>query len=287
MDWLLYTLLAIIARSTYSLATRVLSRGFKVSSQTQSLLLTTTLGLMAILVSPLLGGIDFGGVEKQILPVIVIILASAFGNVFYFKGQTNLDTGVTQVAFSSILIWGTILSLIFLGSKFSLQQILGLGLMLIAIVSIQRIKKGVRLDPNIGWIIISALLFALYQVASASVSTTISTATYLVLTYFGTALVILVLFFKNVKNDLSTLGSQVRNSLWKVLFASGTSLLYATFAYLAYGSAPNRGIPVVLLTSQVVLSVILGIIFLKEKENMGRKILAGCLAFLAGILIKS
>ena len=43
----------------------------------------------------------------------------------------------------------------------------------------------------------------------------------------------------------------------------------------------------VLLTAQVILSVIFGIIFLKERGNMGKKLLAGILAVIAGILIKA
>ncbi|PIQ35960.1 MAG: hypothetical protein COW60_01195 [Candidatus Yonathbacteria bacterium CG17_big_fil_post_rev_8_21_14_2_50_43_9] len=59
------------------------------------------------------------------------------------------------------------------------------------------------------------------------------------------------------------------------------------FSFMAYKVAPDKGVVVVLLTSQVILSVIFGIIFLKEKDNISKKVLAGILAFIAGIFIKS
>lgn len=73
----------------------------------------------------------------------------------------------------------------------------------------------------------------------------------------------------------------------KTLFTSGMSMLYFLFSYLAYRYAPDRGIVVVLLTSQVILSVLFGLLFLKEKENTTKKVAAGILAFIAGVLIKS
>lgn len=287
MNWLLLTLLAITARAAYSLGTKLLSRDIKVSPQTQSLLLTFTSGLLAVIISPFIGGINLNGVSQHLLPIIFIILASVFGNIIYFKGQKLLDTGTTQIAFSSILIWGTILSIIFLGSKFSLPQVIGVMIMIFAIVLVQNIKSGIAINLSVLYIIISALLFAIFQVASASISSSINTGIYLLLSYFGTALIIFLFNIKKIGEDFKKLQLQIANVFLKTLFASGTSLLYFIFSYLAYRYAPDRGIVVILLTAQVVLSVIFGFLFLKERDHVTKKLLAGLLAFIAGILIKS
>jgi uncharacterized membrane protein len=63
--------------------------------------------------------------------------------------------------------------------------------------------------------------------------------------------------------------------------------LFYLFSYYAFQAAPDRGIVVVLLTTQVVLSVILGIIFLKERANMALKIYAAIIALIASLLIKA
>lgn len=131
------------------------------------------------------------------------------------------------------------------------------------------------------------MLFAIFQVASASISSFISTGTYLVFSYLGTALITFLIFFKIIKDDFKKLALQIKGTFFKTIFASGTSLLYFIFSYLAYKVAPDRGIVVILLTAQVILSVIFGIFLLGEKGNLKRKLLAGALAFLAGTLIKS
>lgn len=287
MNWLLLTLLAITARSAFSLGTRLLGRDVKASPQTQSFLLTLGSGLLAIIVCPFFGGININSVNQNLLPILLIIISSVFGNVIFFKGQKRLDAGTTQIAFSSILIWATILSIIFLKSKFSLIQIVGIFLMMTAIILIQNIKKGIKINSSVLYIIFSTLLFAVFQVTSAFISLRINTGTYLVFSYLGTSLVTFLVYFNTIKEDLKKLTLQIKNTFFKTFFASGTSLLYFIFSYLAYRYAPDRGIVVTLLTAQVVLSVILGIYFLKEKENTTKKLLAGILAFIAGVLIKS
>lgn len=80
---------------------------------------------------------------------------------------------------------------------------------------------------------------------------------------------------------------QAKTAFLRMLFASGTSSLYLVFSFLAYKNAPDPGVVVVFLTSQVIFSVLFGILFLKERENMGKIIVAGVLACIAGVLIKA
>jgi len=287
MNWIILTIIAITARATYSLGTRLLSRDVKVSPITQSFLLTLASGFLVLLFNPLIGGLDFSGVRSNLLTLGLIVITSVAGNIIYFVGQKKLDAGITQIAFSSILIWGGILSVLFLNSSFSAQQIIGILILLAAIILVQYKKGGVSRSPSVIYIIVSAILFAVFQVGSAKVSTTISAGAYLLITSFGTAITILVIYFNKISEDYSKLVPQLKNTFSKTLFASGTSSLYMVFSFMAYKVAPDKGVVVVLLTSQVILSVIFGIIFLKEKDNISKKVLAGILAFIAGIFIKS
>ncbi|MEK7140971.1 MAG: EamA family transporter [Patescibacteria group bacterium] len=287
MNWLLLTLLAVTSRATYSIATKILSHDVKVSPITQSLLLTAFAGLLSLALSPLIGGLSFTGLNHFLVPVILVICAQAVGNILYFKGMKNLDASTAQIAFSSILLWGTILSVIFLNSIFSPLQLIGIVLLLIAILLVQYNKGKIIFNRSFFYIVASAVFFAVFQVASADLSKSLSIGTYLVLANLGPSLIIGVMYFNIIKKDFLLLKSQVKKTFAKTFFASGTSLLYFFFSYLAYTYAPSRGIVVVLLTTQVVLSVLFGIFFLKEKENKVRKLSAGVLAFLAGVLIKS
>lgn len=286
MNWLILTLLAILSRSVYSLATKVLSENVKVSPITQSVLQSVFSGLLAIPFALAINQFSFVNILSSWQSLLLIMLVVAFGNILYYQGIKWLDAGTTQIAFSSILIWGTLLSIVYLSSRFTLIQFAGIGLMLLAILLIQYQKK-LTFNKGVWLVIASAGMFAVFQVLSAKIANTVSTGAYLTLTYFGSSLVLAALYPKVLVNEIKTVSKQLTSAFKATLFASSTSLLYFIFAYFAYRAAPDSGVVVILLTAQVVVSVLLGIVFLNERKNMPKKIWAGVLAFIASILIKS
>ncbi|PIY69269.1 hypothetical protein COY90_01535 [Candidatus Roizmanbacteria bacterium CG_4_10_14_0_8_um_filter_39_9] len=287
MHWLLLTLISIVSRSTYSIATKILSNKIRVSPMTQAVLMTTCAGILSIPFALYIGDSAMTN-SFSIWPVVfVMVISQAFGNILYFKGMNTLDAGTSQIAFSSILIWSFILSIIFLQSKFSTIQLFGTLLMGIAIMIVYRHKNNIRVNVGIIYVIGAALLFAIFQITSAMISKQLSTGAYLLITYFGSSTIVGLVYYKTIIKDFLKLIKQIGHTLTTLFFASGTSIMCFVFSYFAYQKAPNRGIVVLLLTSQVILSVIFGVIFLKEKDNLKQKIAAGILAFVASLLIKA
>lgn len=285
MDWIVLTLLAITARSFFSIAAKMLNSKLTVSPITQTVLVTFTAGMLAVLLSPMLGGIDFSGIEQVLPQVGFVILTIAVGNILFFRGQTNLDAGTSQIAFSSILIWGAGLSVIVLDSVFSLMQLVGIVLLLGALIMLQYQEGKFLLNKAILYIVAAALLFALFQVLSADIATTVSTSAYLLICFLGPSLLLGIFNLPKITQELKNLAPTKKLTAQVTLFASVTTVLYYVFSYMAYAVTPDRGIVIVLLTSQVILSVLLGIVLLKETTNIKRKIIAALLAFLAGVLI--
>ncbi len=288
MGWLLLTFLAVTSRAVYSLGAKVLTNRLLVSSPTQAVLLTGATTFMALVVSPLLGGISIAGLDGAWDTVLLMITTQAVGNVFFFRGQQELDAGTSQIAFSSIVIWGTLLSTWLLGSKFSLQQAVGITILVAAIILIQHRKGHRKPSTAVLAIIVSAASFAAFQVTSAQISRQTTAATYLLLAYGGPTLLTSLVFVKRVRREIPVLWGSPRKHVGEgILFAAATSFAYFTFSYFAYRQAPDPGVVVVLLTTQMILSVILGAIFLRERTHPLRKAIATCLAFIASVMIKA
>ncbi len=221
MNWLVLTFFAIASRATYSIATKILSKDVTVSPVTHSLLLTTFAGLLSLVIAHFIGGISFAGVSNHLFAVSVMVVSQAVGNVLFFKGIQKLDAGTTQIAFSSILIWSTLLAIFFLDSVFSSTQVIGILLMLVAILIVQYKKGKIDFNKSTLYILGSALMFALFQISSANISTEINTGAYLVLAYFGPSLLIGSLYYKKIKNDYSLISAQLKQTTVKTVFAIG------------------------------------------------------------------
>lgn len=288
MNWLLLTILAIVSRATLGLAQKILSNKVKVSPQTQAILLTTGAGILSLPLSPFIGGIHFRGLAAVWGLAALMVIAQAIANILWFKGLERLDASTAQIAFSSILLWSTLLSVLFLHSQFSIQQFIGIAILLVAILSVQYSKTNHRaFNEGIVYVLISTALFAVFQTASAELAKTLSAGAYLLIAYIGASVIVMTVYRHKIWRDAEYIRSHASTVLGTTLFMCSTSLMYFVFSYFAYKQAPDRGIVVVLLTSQVVLGVLLAIIFLKERNNVGRKVMGGILAVVAGILIKS
>lgn len=286
MNWLFLTAFAVLSRAIYGIATKIFSSTAQVSAVSQSFILTAVSSVLALAISPAVGGISFQNLQTVWISTIAMVLSQVLGNVTYFKGIEKLEASITQIAFSSIVIWGTLLSSLFLGSHFTFLQIGGIILLLGAILLIQYKKGKFKLSTSMLYVFVSAGFFAIFQVTSAQLSHTVTAGTYLLLANLGTVVFLGVVYLKKVYTDIVLLFKNLKNVTYASFFASSTSLLYFLFSYFAYQVAPDRGVVVLLLTTQVIVSVILGIIFLKERDRMLQKIIAGMVAVVASILIK-
>lgn len=286
MDWLILTVLAVSSRGLYSIASKLFNRTAKVSAITQAVSFSLCATVLTLLVSPFIVGISFNGILAVWPIAVLMIFSQVFNNVLYFKGMETLDAGSTQIAFSSVLIWGTLLSVMFLGSHFSLEQIAGMFIVMFAIIFNAYRKSHRKFGIGVLYIILCALLGAVFQVTSARLALTISTGGYLIMAYLFSAIIISAAYPKKVFSETRKIKETVP-VLGALLFSGATSLGYLVLAYLAYGAAPSRGVVVLLLATQVIASVLLGVILLRERDHIGRKLLAAIIVVIGAVLINS
>ena len=284
MNWLLLTFISVIFRSFYGLMTKVLSNKVKTSIYTQAALLPLAGAVITVILAPFLGGLNFNFSGVSITAILLVILGQGLGNIVYFEAIKRLSNGTAQIAFSSILIFNTLLSLVFLNLHLSLLNVGGLFVLMLAILSvvsgkIEMNKEGIVL------MIASALLFSIFQLSSAELSKQVGAVTYLLIAYLGAAAVVCILKWKIIVHDLTS--TPLHSTLGVPLLAAIPSVGNFLFAYYAYRVAPEPAKVAMLLTSQVVLTVFLSYFFLKEKGGVMRKAFAAILVVVSAIMIKS
>ncbi len=285
MNWVLLMVFAIAMRSFLSVATKQMTNTMKVSATTQSVLFTGLAGMLSLFVIPFFGGLSLRGLGDTWWIAVLMVLSQAVAGIIFFHAVNKIDASVASVAASSMLPWSVLFSVIFLNSHFSLVQAFGIVLLFVAILLAQYQKKIRHIEPAVLWLFLSSMLFAVFQVTTALLSSHITTATYLVLIYFGSAGVIWLMDWKRVNRDIRSLHVDRTKAWWTTLFASTTTVLFFIFTFTALKHAPDRGSVLVLQSTQVVFSVLLTIWFFKERNRIPQKIAAGVLAVIASYLI--
>ena len=285
MSWLLLTVLAVFARATFAIAGKLLSNQVKASPITQSVIMFSLATMLAALLSPLLGGFSVAGLADWWPLLILAALAQALGNGLFLTGLRNTESSTAQIAFSSVLLWGALLSVLFLGSTFTAFQVVGIGVLVWAILLTREKKQSRTAAHSIFLILAAAMFLAVFRVSSARLSKEIDPATYLVALYGGSALATYLMYQKTVTRELKKVRKQGYGGAFAALFASSTSLMYFVFSFYAYKKAPDSGVVVLLLATQVVFSVLFSIVFLKETKRWRVKVASGFLAVIASLLI--
>lgn len=263
--------------------TKILSNQVKVSVYTQATLLPLAAAVIALLLSPFIGGISFNYSGVSLLAVLFVVFGQGLGNVTYFTAIKKLTNGTAQIAFSSILVFNTLLSLIFLNLHLSSVNAIGIFVLMIAILSVASGKVELN-KGGVAMMVLSAFLFSVFQLASAEISKQVGAATYLLIAYLGAALVVFCLKAQVVTRDLTS--AKKRSTLGIPLLTALPSLGNFLFAYYAYREAPEPAKVAMLLTAQVVLTVILSYFILKERGHIYRKLAAALLVVISAILIK-
>jgi drug/metabolite transporter (DMT)-like permease len=214
----------------------------------------------------------------------LVVGGQALGNVLYFEAIKSLTSSTAQITFSSILVFNTVLSVLFLNLSLGLLNFLGVLLLLAAITivntgKVELNRRGVIL------MLIAALCFSAFQLASSELSKQVSAATYLLIAYLGSALIILAIKWRPISHDVLDM-KKLKTTLPIVFATALPSTGNFLFAYYAYRGAPEPAKVAMLLTSQVVLTVILSYLFLKERHHLLRKITAAVLVVISAIMIK-
>ena len=263
---------------------KILSTSAKTSAYTQATLLSLVCAAVALFMTPFLGGITTDFSRVSLVTLALVALGQGLGNIFYFTAIKTLTNGTAQIAFSSILIFNTTLSIIFLNLHLSVFNIFGVILLLIAITSV--VSGKVVFDKRgVFLMVVGAFFYAVFQLSSSKLSHQVTAGTYLLVAYLGGAIVVFLLKSKLVLQDMRKSGSgiAIRNSLYAAVPSLGNFL----FAYYAYRSAPRPAIVAILLTSQVVVTILLGYFILKERDNVKRKVSAALLVVASAALIKN
>jgi drug/metabolite transporter (DMT)-like permease len=257
--WLVLTFLSILSRAVYGVLTKVLSNQVRVGAMTQSFLLLVACTVCALAIAPFVGGVQLEGVMGVWPGLLIAIITSTLGNM----------------------------AMAFLGTRLSPIQGAGVALMLAAILLAQYQGRRLRFSASVWLIVLSAACFAAYQIASAGIAKNLGTGTFMVVAFGADAILMGLVYWKEIRRDLVH-SRKSQSKVWTVAFITGAaSTIYNVFAYLAYRVAPDAGVVVLLLTSQVVFAVIISIVFLGEREGMVRKLTAGVIAVVAAVMIKA
>ena len=280
MIWLIYALIASLSNAIRS----ILHRFIMLTEDPYSYALLENL-LIALVFVPVL-------INEFVLPLsltawMLVLLSSIFwvfiaviGFYAYKYTQVSLKSPLSE----SRVLWVLLFAVIFLKEKLILDKVLGIILIFISLIILtykKQKKFGDLTDKGVQLTLLTALLTAGVAIIDKSALQYFTPGTFGFLVYFIPGLILIGFgrgHFKDVNKILKT-----KHYYLGIVVILG--FLFYYFNLKAYQIADvTQVFPVIRLSTA--FTVIFGIIFLKEKENEFKKLIATVIIFL-GILLLS
>lgn len=278
--WFIFVTLYIILAVAFTQFYKIVLNTSK-SDGTLTVLLQFIAGLSALLLSPFF---------KFTFPTdwkVYLLLGIAC--IFYAlsdRMNTTVRSGIEASTFSIIKQLSTVFmilaGLLFFKEQFVWKKIIGAGLIIFSNILIFYKKENQKLDKYVLLGILSNIIYSVALFLDVNISDSFNLAFYVALTLLVPALFITVA--ERVK--LSNIKSEFKNGNKKAILITGlcwgTMIVFQLRAY-QLGEATSVA-PLCALT--VIGNVLVGYLFLKERNNLLKKLVAAFLIIISVFLIK-
>jgi len=282
MNWFIWGIISIVTTAVANLLQRVIMRekdsdvfGTTVIFQFATAALTGIFAFWKGFVLPPIGQY-FGN-------FLAATLLWGLGSLSLFKAYQTLGSSEIAILSSLGAVVTIISSIALLGESFSTGKGIGTVLILTSIFLVTERKGKLSFKKGTIYALITVLLYGLAVTNDAFILRTYDAISYTSVALFLPGVLLLALrpraiaSFKRLKNMTFT-----KHMLFLTLFYSTQAVAY----YLALQAGANASQLAPIYKSNIVLTVLLAIIFLKEKENLARKLLSAALVTIGVLMIK-
>ncbi len=280
MFWFVYALLAVGFSTMFALLSRIISINsqypraysviFEVSAALFSLLLITT---EPFSLHTLSWSILF-------LTFLTTLCYGVSDRLLFFVNR-SLDASSLTIIDKLASIVTFVTSVYLLGESITLRKLIAVSLIIGGNLLVVYKSSVIKLNRGFVLALIAATCFGLASTIDKRASTAYSLSTYSFITFFVPA--IYNMFFPPL--SLSIVVYEFKRASWKILLLAALSTLayYCTLKALR-GAEASLVIPIV--NSSTIFVVLAGMIFLKERSHIDKKIIAG-LCVVIGIFLLS
>lgn len=274
--WFLIAVGAGLASNLANFTTRYLIKDDKDSAS-----FSLSLEVFRVLVFGILAIFDFyiNWSFKTVVLLLILGFIEPLAIYTFMKMHEHTHLSISSIISRSRMIWVAIIAYLFLGESLKLLDYIGIIVLFLGL-SITVAPHKFFVDKGIKISIITSLIAAIVVVLIKAVSSDVSLPVLIVWMSLP-SIFIIPLFMKNQKTRIKTF---IQNKLHlKILFN-----IFNFFAFYGYTLAIKYG-SVSLVTAiyhgMIVFAVLAGIFFLKEREDMTKKIVGSIITVLGIFLL--
>lgn len=283
MNWLLLVLISVVLSSLVSVLQRVMLRNKDSDPFTYSVVFQLIIAVLIGLFAFFKGKLVFVDMQSVLLNLILMTLLYGLGNIFIFKALKQTEASKFVVIFASRALFSTLGFVLLLNQSYGAKELIGTLLIIFSVLFVNYRKGTYSFNKNDTPSLIAGVCFGIANVNDKVILNTVPLYSFVFIAFLFPSLLMFVLRPATITKAKSLLSE----GLIKTMLI--TSLFYGvgaiTFFYaLQIADFPSKVVTVNLIG--VILTVLMGITLLKERENSLIKII-GALVSIVGVYLVS
>jgi len=281
MSWQVYLTISIILLSCNGLFHRSLLKDEDSSTQAQTLLFLGLGGFMATIIALVQGKLNLR-FPPEIWPNLLLLMA-LLTPAYLLKYRGFQLIGASEVVMFSMTgrLWSVIGATLFLQEVLTVKMIIGILLIIGGVMLTRYEKKTFAFNKGVGIVLLSAALAGIGDINGFYILRSYDPSNYLIYFYL---LPVLTLLCIKPKSILKIKYYFRRDRALKMGLLSLCDTFGMLALYLAYQAGGRATIIAPLKSLSILVTVILSAVILKERQNMGNKVI-GAIVAIGGVFL--
>lgn len=280
MDWRILITISVVLYSVSTLLQRVLMRDQENHPIAFAMLYQLLVAAGFAILTFALGKVQLPPILPLIPNLVLTMILFGAANIFIFKSLAHTDASQFTIVFASRFFFTVLASSLLLREALSWLQLTGALIIFIG-VALASARHHFTFQKGEWYALLAAMFFGFALTNDRYLLQSFNVYAYSVIAFALPAFFIAAIRPREVPNLMRYLKGPL---LIKTLAISLCYLLFTITFYLALQATDNSSQVAAVSITSVLLTVLLAIIFLKERENIGRKILSAGIC-LIGILL--
>lgn len=282
MPWLVLLSLSVFLYSLTTLFQRILLKEKSIDPVTHSILFQLLTGILLVIYGYLFTDMSVPNLKPFLLSLGIMTVLYGFGNILYCYALKTIEASTFTVIFSSRVFFTIIASSLLLGEGLTLRQFIGMLFIFGSVILVSIRSSHFHFSRNVFIALFAAIMFGVANTNDRFLLQSFSVYPYVASAFLFPAIFMMILkpfALKGISQYVT------KNIFWKLITLC---LIYAASSitfFMALQKSTNSSQLVSINLTSVIVTVILAIIFLHEKDNIITKIVAAILSLLGVLLL--
>ena len=282
MSWQILLIISIIFLSFNGLFHKSLLKNDKSDPRAQAIVFLGLGGFISILIALLRGKLQLEFSPSLIINFSVLATFATIAYVLKYRGFQLITASEVVIFSTTSKFWNVVGASIFLHETITIQKIFGTIIILVGIAVTMYIDKKIKLNKGIFFVLLGAAFFGLTDINGYYILQTMDASSYQIYFYLLPVFALLLIQPSSIRklSYYFKLDRAIKVTALAIFDTLGMLALF--FAYQAGGKASVIG---PLSATKVILTVVLAIIFLKERDNITKKMIGAMITVIGVVLL--